>query len=313
MALSVAAILPNYNGRSLLERFLPSVVAACRACDQVQEILVVDDASSDDSVAFLRARFPEVRVLELKENVGFARAVNRGVDAVAADIILLLNTDVQPEVGFLAPLLKVLEADDVFAAVPRVRRPEQGGVAESAIGAEFRRGLFRLKFLGDEPFEKHAEPFPTLYPVGAAAALRRSTFLELGGMDPLFRPYYWEDADLGYRAWKAGDRVLCVPESVVEHYSGTISATQDAGKVALAQGAYRFLFTWKNVHDPWWTASHWLWLGPHCLAALARGQASFVGELKAALARLPEALRARQAARRLACLSDAEVLRRAGG
>jgi GT2 family glycosyltransferase len=235
------------------------------------------------------------------------------VEAVAADIILLLNTDVQPEVGFLAPLLKAMEADDVFAAAPRVRRPEQGGVAESAIGAEFRRGLFRLKFLGDAPFEEHSEPFPTLYAVGAAAAMRRQLFLDLGGMDPLYAPYYWEDVDLGYQAWKAGYRVLCVPESIVEHYSGTISATQPGGRIAMAQGAHRFLFTWKNVHDPWWTLSHWLWLAPHCLAALVRGQASFVGELRAALARLPEALAGRRAARARARLTDAEVLRRVGG
>jgi GT2 family glycosyltransferase len=205
-------------------------------------------------------------------------------------------------------LLSALEDPTVFAAVPRIRRPLEGGVAESAIAAQFRRGLFRLQFLGDAPFEGSTQPFPTLYPVGAAAVFRREPFLELGGLDPLYTPYYWEDADLGYRAWKAGYRVLCVPQSVVDHYSGSISSTQPAERIALAQGAHRFLFTWKNLHDPWWTLSHWLWLGPHCLAAACTGRATFVWELWTALRRLPEALRGRRAARRRAKVLDREVL-----
>ncbi|MBM3476685.1 MAG: glycosyltransferase family 2 protein [Armatimonadetes bacterium] len=307
---SVAVLLPNYAGRELLERYLPSVVAAAATVEA--PVVIVDDASPDDSVAFLNSTFPSVRVLALAENVGFARAVNHGVGEIPADTIVLLNTDVEPDPGFVPPLLRALEEPEVFAAVPRLRRPLEGGVAESAIAGEFRRGLFRLHFLGDEPFACHATPSPTLYPVGAAVAFRRDVFLRLGGLDPLYRPYYWEDADLGYRAWKAGYQVLCVPDSLADHHAGVIRATQPGGRIALAQDAHRFLFTWKNVHDPWWTLSHCALLGPHVLASLCTGRWGFVRGLIAALGRLPEALRARQAARRAATVSDREVLAQLG-
>ena len=307
MAGKTTFVLPNYNGQALLERFLPSVLAAAGEA----RVLVVDDASTDDSVAFLRAQFPTVDVLPLERNVGFAKAANKGIEAADNEIVALLNTDVQPEKGFLPPLLRALADPRVFASVPRIRRPLDGGVAESAISGEFRRGLFRLGFQGDAPFEAHQEPFPTLYPVGAAAIMRRQVFLELGGFDPLFRPYYWEDADLGYRAWKVGYRVLCVPESVVDHYAGTISATQARARVVLAQDMNRFLFTWKNIHDWRWTLAHWLALGPHCAVSLCTGRGGFVRGLAAALPRLPEALRARRLARRQAVVPDREVLRRA--
>lgn len=307
MAPTVTFVLPNYNGRALLERYLPSVLAAAGDA----RVLVVDDASTDDSVAFLRDAFPAVDVLPLERNVGFARAANAGVAAAENDVVALLNTDVQPEKGFLTPLVEALEDPQVFATVPRLRRPLQGNVAESAVAGEFARGLFRLQFLGDAPFAVHREPFPTLYPVGATAIMRRQVFLELGGFDPLFRPYYWEDADLGYRAWKAGYRVLCVPESIADHFAGTISATQPSARVVLAQDANRFLFTWKNLHNPAWTRAHWLSLGPHCVVSLCTGRAGFVRGLAAALSRLPEALRARRKARRQAVLADREVLRRA--
>jgi len=257
----------------------------------------------------VRERCPGMNTLALPRNAGFARAVNAGFHAAPTALVVLLNTDVAVEPGFLPPLIEAMEDPAVFAAAPRIRRPAEGGAAESAIGASFARGLFRLDFLGDAPFEEHAEPFPTLYPVGAAALIRRPLFLELGGMDPLFRPYYWEDADLGYRAWKAGYRVLCVPASVVDHHAGVISATQPKRRVVIAQSAHRFLFTWKNIHDPGWTASHWALLGPHCVESLRRGQPDFPRSLAAALPRLPEALRARRCARAAARVSDREALR----
>ncbi len=309
MTPSVEFVLPNYNGQALLERFLPSVLRAARYDGVDAAVRVVDDASTDESVAYLGEAFPEVEVLCLQANVGFARAVNAGFAAASAEIVVLLNTDVEPEETFVPPLLEALEDPRVFGAVPRIRRPLQGGVAESAIAGEFRRGLFRLRFLGDEPFLSHSEPFPTLYPVGGAAALRREIYTELRGLDPLYAPYYWEDADLGYRAWKAGYTVLCVPESVVDHYSGTIAMTQKAQQVQLAQTANSFLFTWKNLHDPWWCLSHWLFLGPHCAVSLATGRWAFVRGLLWALRRLPAALKSRREAKSKALLRDREVLR----
>ena len=306
---SVAFVLPNYCGRELLERFLPSVLRAAEAA--ATQVIVVDDASTDDSVPFLRSAFPSVQVIPLPTNVGFARTVNAGVEAAEADIIVALNTDVQPQPDFLPPLLRALEQPDVFAAVPRIRRPLQGGVAESAIAGEFRRGLFRLRFLGDAPFAARPEPFPTLYPVLAAAAVRRDLYLQFGGLDDLFAPYYWEDADLGYRAWRAGYRVLCVPGSIVDHHAGSISQTQPPDRVVLAQDANRFLFTWKNLHDPRWTLAHWLMLGPHCALSLCTGRARFVRGLLAALPRLPKALRQRRRALLLARIPDREAIRRA--
>jgi len=112
-------VIPNWNGKDLLEKYLPSVIAAAEACPG-SEVLVVDNGSSDGSAAFLKERFPQVRVLALDRNLGFGGGSNAGFAAAKNDIVVLLNSDMRVEPDFLAPLLAGFTDDLVFAVACQI-------------------------------------------------------------------------------------------------------------------------------------------------------------------------------------------------
>ena len=111
MAQKISIIIPNFNGCDLLAKNLPSVIKHCPNC----QIIVSDDASTDDSVNFLKKNFRKIKVIQLAKNQGFAAAVNRGVEAADGNLVLLLNSDVAPRVNFLKAALSHFDDDKVFS------------------------------------------------------------------------------------------------------------------------------------------------------------------------------------------------------
>lgn len=204
--LSVSFIIPNYNGSQLLEANLPAVIKAA----QKAEIIVVDDASTDNSIKLVTTKFPHVKVIPLKKNHRFAIACNTGVMQASGDIIVLLNTDVVPELNFLKPLLAPFKDPNVFAV----------GCAEINTGHRlsgracgfFHRGFLIHQKCANQPLSH------TLWASGGSAAFRQSMWQELGGFDPLFSPAYQEDRDICYRALKRGWQIMFAPQSRVHHH-----------------------------------------------------------------------------------------------
>ncbi len=113
-ATAATVVIPNWNGRDLLEKYLPSVIEAL-AANPRNELLIVDNGSTDGSAEFVRSRFPQVNVLALKNNLGFGGGSNAGFRAAKNDIVVLLNSDMRVDVGFLAPLLAGFSDEKVFA------------------------------------------------------------------------------------------------------------------------------------------------------------------------------------------------------
>jgi GT2 family glycosyltransferase len=305
----VTVVLPNYNGRELLRRFLAAVVRAAAAVTPAARVLVVDDASTDGSVELLRDEWPQVRVLVNERNVGFAATANRGVAEARSPFVFLLNTDAEPEPNALGPLLDVMRRRAAAGAVvPRILQTNAGGACESVVFGAFRRGLFRLEWHPELCESEGA--LPVLYATGAAAMLRRDVFLRLGGFDQLFAPFYWEDADLGYRMWRAGYQVLYEPRSrVLHHHPGVIVTAHSPAHASLMQDRNRFLFTWKNL-DPWLLAQHFALLPAHVIASSLTGRGRLVVALAAALRALPRSLQSRRARAR-GLLSSRDILRSA--
>jgi GT2 family glycosyltransferase len=279
------------------------------------EVLVSDDASPDDTADRVAVEFGEVILHRRASNGGFGVNCN---DAIAraseAEFVFLANADVRLHPGCLDPLLETIAASDVFA-VSSVAVDEAGRVVDGVRRGRFKRGLLKWQRECSTPLDEG--PIPTLYAVGAHVLIRRERFLELGGFDELYAPYYWEDVDLCYRAWKRGWRVLCDPRSHVTHehdLASDIIRTEGSTPVARAIRRNRLLFTWKNLHDPG------LFWGRHMIPLLLRTALGwlvldrrFYRALGGALLRLPATLRGRRSARREARLSDALVLRRAQG
>lgn len=309
---AASIVIPTWNGRDLLEKYLPSVVAAVSANPE-NEIIVVDNASSDGTAEFLRRNFPQVRLLSLARNEGFGGASNAGVRAARHDIVVLLNNDMRVAPDFLAPLLEGFTDEQVFSVSCQIffsdpaRVREETGLTQIA----WQDGMLRVRHRRDDAVGRL---FPCAYGGGGSCAFDRRKFLELGGFDPLFHPFYLEDNDLGYLAWKRGWKVLYQPASVVWHeHRGTIGRRFSPAAIRAVLAKNFLLWCWKNIHE-------WRRLGSHlALAWLGALVSWFAGEsperptLEAwwrASRQLPQALRSRWRARSLAQVSDTEAFRR---
>ena len=305
-------LIPNWNGRDLLEKYLPSVVAAIEN-HPGSEVIVVDNGSSDGSVAFVQEHFPTVRLLPLKENLGFGGGSNAGFRAASNDVVVLLNSDMRVEPDFLQPLLdgftdaKVFSVScQIFFSDPTKFRQETG-LTESW----WSQGMLRVRHRNDE---KINGLYPCAYGGGGSCAFDRAKFLELGGFDEILAPFYLEDTDLGYMAWKRGWKTMYQPASVVYHeHRGTIGKKFSE---AYIQGVLKknfLLFTWKNIHEWGRLLEHFAYAWSGALISWLFGdspeRSSFAGIARAAF-QLPETFISRVRARQLSAISDTEAFRR---
>ncbi|MEG1622130.1 MAG: glycosyltransferase family 2 protein [Alistipes sp.] len=230
-------ILLNWNGRAQLQRFLPSVVAAAPVG---VGIVVADNGSTDDSVAYLKREFPTVERICLDRNYGFAEGYNRALAQVEADNFILLNTDVETPCGWIEPLLETLERHPETAAVaPKLHaiadrtRFEYAGASGGFIdflGYPFCRGRILQTIEQDNgQYEQEREVF---WVSGAAFCCRAKVFRQLGGFDADFFAHM-EEIDLCWRMQIAGYTLRIVPQSCVYHVGGGTLATGSPQKVFL--------------------------------------------------------------------------------
>jgi len=309
---SASVVIPNWNGRDLLEKYIPSIVEAL-AGNPANEIVVVDNGSTDGSAEFLGDAFPQVNVVALPENLGFGGGSNAGFRAAKNDIVVLLNSDMRVAPDFLAPLLEGFTDPDVFAVSCQIffsdpNKPrEETGLTQGW----WQDGSLRVRHRLDNAVK---DLFPCFYGGGGSCAFDRAKFLELGGFDRLLEPFYLEDTDLGYMAWKRGWKVLYQPRSIVYHeHRGTIGKKFSYD---LIQGVLRknfLLFAWKNIHEWPRLAGHFFFAWAGAVLAVVFGDTPLRANLAAlwrAFRQLPQAVRSRRRARALATISDTEAFRR---
>ena len=210
--------IPNFNGAARLGPVLRGLAEQTRPA----EVVLVDNGSSDDSIELARRELPEVKVLELGENLGFGPALNRGVAAHPADELILLNNDAVPEPRFVEALLDGLGAgvDSVAGVLLQERAPElidSAGVVADAT-------LMGFDYLHGEPATAAETAAAPLGPTGGAALYRRAAFEAVGGFDERIFLYY-EDLDLALRLAAAGGRCQLAPEARALHaYSASLGA-----------------------------------------------------------------------------------------
>ncbi|MBI3940381.1 MAG: glycosyltransferase [Acidobacteria bacterium] len=301
----VSIVILNWNGQALLEESLPILENELRRTSVPCEVIVVDNGSSDDSVALVRARFPDFRVLLLPTNVGFGEGNNAGMRAASHNRVLLLNNDMLVQPGFLEPLLDAM-GPATFAATSQVflpaavRREETGKTV-----ARLRHGRLELSHEEISPADESNRGIRVLWAGGGSSLYRKDLFLALGGFDSLYSPSYAEDADLSFRAWQAGySSVLAVRSHVLhKHRSSTRKRFGEQGVQRLMQKNIR-LFYFRNFS----LATLWkycLWLPANCAAH---------SELPALLPTLPRwpLVLARRMFGPYPVWGDGEILTRAG-
>jgi len=312
---SAAIVIPNWNGRDLLEKYLPSVVIAAERVPG-SEVIVVDNGSTDGSAVFVEERFPQVRVVALDQNLGFGGGSNAGFRAARHDVVVLLNSDMRVEPDFHQPLLDGFADEKVFSVSCQIFFSDPTKLREETGLTEFwwERGSLRVRHRTDPAIR---DLYPCAYGGGGSCAFDRRKFWELGGFDELLAPFYLEDTDLGYLAWKRGWKNLYQPASVVYHeHRGTIGRRFSE---AYIQGVLKknfLLFAWKNIHE-WprllanffssWTGALLSWL------AGDSPERSSLGGIVRAVLQLPGAMASRARTIRLAAISDTEALRRHQG
>lgn len=197
---SVSVIIPNYNGRLLLEQYLPYVFRALAYSPRVQrsEVIVVDDASTDDSVAWLSENWQQVRLLQNGSNSGFSRSVNRGLRIAQYEAVCVLNTDMQLAEDYFDVLLPMLSGN-VFGVYCAIRDPKTGVVVEGR-----KEPLVRHHKLTYRDLLGENEEGESMYLCGGNSLIDRQRLLALGGYDEAFSPFYFEDMDLSLRARQRG-------------------------------------------------------------------------------------------------------------
>ncbi len=246
--MQVSIVIPNYNGLENLKRNLPKVIEATEGFSEETEIVVVDDASNDKSVDFLQSeQLKRLTVIPNKKNVGFAEGCNVGVKNAKGEIVVLLNSDVYPEINFLKYLMPHFQDEKVFAVscLEKTLNEEDEIIGERGAGKIFfKDGLYQHS-AGDLNSRE------TDWVCGGSGAFRRSIFLKLGGFDKNFAPFYWEDVDLSYRAKKAGYKLLFEKRSIVyhKHTEGAIKKKYSKQQIEKISFANQLKFTRKHVNS----------------------------------------------------------------
>jgi GT2 family glycosyltransferase len=213
------AVIPTLNARGLLAGTLEHLELQTVEHD----VVVVDNGSTDGTAEWLGERFPRVRVVRLDENLGFGRAVNRGVDEVETELLVLLNNDVLCPPEFLERLLEPFADTAVDTVAGVLLQHDRPHLVDSA-GIELDATLRSWDQLWNRPVGALAGAAEPVGPCGGAAAYRTEVFREAGGFDDAFFAY-WEDVDLALRLRLAGRSCVRAPEARALHKHGqTIGA-----------------------------------------------------------------------------------------
>ena len=220
----VAIVILNWNGRSFLEKFLPSVVASTYSN---KKIIVADNASTDDSISFLKTHYPTVEIIINPSNEGFAKGYNSALKQVCANYYVLLNSDVEVTPGWIEPVIQLMESDHAIGACqPKLlayhdkNKFEYAGASGGWIdsyGYPFTRG--RVLDVIEEDKGQYDDTVSCFWATGAALFVRAGVYHELHGLDEYFFAHQ-EEIDLCWRMQLHGYKVFVQPLSVVYHVGG---------------------------------------------------------------------------------------------
>lgn len=301
-----SVIVLNYDGEEHLRVLLPTLEIAVERAPGDHEILVVDNGSSDGSVAFVEVAHPDVRVVRLPENRFFIRGNRAGVKEANGDILVFVNNDMRVEPDFLACLLEPFGEPDLFATTSRI---EMAGIrVETGLTRLcWRRGALHYSQVDAPP----NEALPAQWAGGGSSAFDRKKYEVIGGFEDLYEPCYVEDVSLSYQAWRNGWHVRYEHGSVVHHaHRATSSVVFGEGVTAYLEQRNRELFFWRSVTDVTMVLSRALWLPWNAFKDARRaGNAVAIRALLGALPRLPRAWVERQRGRARCRRTDRETLR----
>lgn len=235
--MKISVIITNWNGLPLLQKNLETIIISSPEAD---EFILADDCSSDDSLVFakkLQKKYPKLKIIAHKKNLGFGGNSNDAVFKANGELVVLLNNDILPHSGYITHTLKHFSDPNVF------------GVGFAELGHEN-----WAKFFWKDGYLQHQPGTTSLnkthisgWVSGGSSIIRKSLFEKLGGFDPIYQPFYSEDLDLGFRAWRSGYTLLWEPKSIVEHKHESTMSKFSVRDLNYVKERNRLLSTWRNI------------------------------------------------------------------
>ncbi len=248
-----SVVILNWNGKQLLEKFLPSILKYTN--NDIADIIVADNASTDDSIAFVRQHYPSLSIIELSENYGYADGYNKALAQINTPYSILLNSDVEVTPNWLEPLIDFLDTNaEVAALQPKILAHkkkdhfEYAGASGGFIdkyGYPFCRG--RIFDSVEKDNNQYDQPIDIFWASGACLVIRTDVYKQIGGLDSAFFAHM-EEIDLCWRLNARGLKVVCVPQSIVYHVGGA-TLTGESPKKTFLNFRNNLLMLYKNLGD----------------------------------------------------------------
>lgn len=210
--MKISVVITNWNGKSILKKHLEHII---KTSPEACEFIFSDDASTDNSVAYVKSlqkKYKKLKIIAHMTNQGFAQNSNNAVKMAIGDLIVLLNSDIHPHRGYITATLKHFNDPKLF------------GVSFSEVGHEnYGKVYWKDGYIQITPGTTDKTHIAA-YISGGSSIVSRNLFLGLGGFDTIYKPFYFEDLDLGLRSWRSGYKMLFEPKAIVEHqHEQTIS------------------------------------------------------------------------------------------
>jgi GT2 family glycosyltransferase len=312
--MDVSIVIPTWRGKSLLEAYLPSVIAASDCYRREQgadtEVIIVEDAGGDDTLPWLRCRYgEEVVVFEHEQNLGFCAACGTGFAHARFPVVLLLNNDVRLKRDCIAPMIRHFKHPEVFAVTGKMFSQQGDVFCNGGKVGRFRRGMWSSYQNYDVlPPENADSSFPSFAAIGAFSAYDREKFMQLGGFDPLTAMY--EDIDISYRGWKRGWRIEYEPLSIAYHDANQTMKRRYRGRSRdLLSRRSRIIMHWILIHDRVLFGQHLASIAVQLLTSWLWLDWTFYWAVFTALRNLRAIRQKRNEARRMAVRSDRDLIR----
>jgi len=251
---SISVIIPTYNGRHLLQAYLPLTYAAIKNTGGNYEVIIVDDCSEDGSAGFIRAEYPEAVLIVNDENKGFSHAYNRGIEAARFELILLLSADVKLSIDYFEHQWKYFLAWDTFGVIGRIVDLEGDHIQEAARVPK----LMGLKIKTDYCYYTHdsSNRLFTFYLPGVNALIDAEKLKQIGGFYELFSPFFCADIELSLRAWRL--KWKCHYEHSAVCHRDTVTVAKNAGQAELVKNVYYRNWLYLHaIHLNGWALAGW--------------------------------------------------------
>ena len=306
--LKVNIVVLNYNGKELLRECLPSVTRASEQSLYDTKVTVLDNRSSDGSIDFLRKEFPSVGIFLARENKVYC-SYNEFFKQSDDDIIIILNSDIKADLGFVDPLVRCFEKDTSLLFVSSKMYFFDGVTYQGDRSKALRRfGIISAdtRYPG---YERHIDDRGYAFSTGNGA-FDRKKFLELSGFDEIYLPGRYEDVDLCFRAWKSGYKGMYEPESVVYHKGyGSFKEEFTDRQIHGLVFKNSLVFMCKNITNKFMLMKMFIWLIPKFIYYILTFRFFFIRYFFQFLLKLPSVFERRHVAQADFRMTDRQLLR----